>query len=127
MKKEDGFILFLNLMLISLIGLFIPLLIQQNQINYRITTQRALSSQYRAAAESGIEYLLYKLEDDSQLPINEEIALKKDLKIRVSVEEGDNNYRLSSISTGNSDYFIIEAVVEKDSLNIVEKIIRRSD
>ncbi len=127
MKKEDGFILFLNLMLISLIGLFIPLLIQQNQINYRITTQRALSSQQRAAAESGIEYLLFKLEDDPQLPINEEIALKKDLKIRVSVEEGDTSYRLSSISTGDSDYFIIEAAVEKGSLKIIEKIIRRSD
>ncbi len=126
-NDDSGYVLFLALMIISLIGLFVPLLIQQNQINYRITADRALLSQYRTAAEAGIEYLLYKLENNVELPFSEEIILDEQIKISVSGEEGDNCYKLFSSAGEDSKKIIVEVSVEKEGLNLYDKIIRRSD
>lgn len=126
-NDNSGYVLFLALMFISLIGLFVPLLIQQNQINYKITADRALLSQYRTAAEAGIEYLLYKLENSAELPISEDIVLADQINISVSGEEGDSCYKLVSSAGEDSTKFIVEVSVGKEELNLFNKIIRRSD
>jgi hypothetical protein len=126
-NDNGGYVLFLALMIISLIGLFVPLMIQQNQINYKITADRALLSQYRTAAEAGIEYLLYKLENNAELPFSEEIILADQIKISVNGEEGDSYYRLFSSAGEDSKKFIVEVSVGKEELNLIDKINRRSD
>jgi len=126
-NDDHGYVLFLLLLFISLLGLFVPLLIQQNQINYKITADRALISQYRAAAEAGIEYLLYRLEKNRELPLSEEIMLTEQIKISVSGEEGDNCYKLFSSAGGDSTKFIVEVSVGKEDFVLLNKIIRRSD
>ncbi|MFW6001377.1 MAG: hypothetical protein ACOCQE_03300 [Halanaerobium sp.] len=126
-NDNNGYILFLALMLISLIGLFVPLLIQQNQINYKITADRAVLSQHRTAAEAGIEYLLYKLENNAELPISEEIVLADQINIRLSGEEADSCYKLISSAGEESRKFIVELSVGKEELNQFNKIIRRGD
>ena len=126
-NDNSGYVLFLAVMLISLIGLFVPLLIQQNQINYKITADRALLSQYRAAAEAGIEYLLHKLENNAELPLSEEIELAEQINISVRGEEGDSCYKLYSSAGEESTKFIVEVSVGKEDLVLLNKIIRRSD
>jgi hypothetical protein len=126
-NDNSGYILLLALMLISLIGLFVPLLIQQNQINYKITADRAVLSQHRAAAEAGIEYLLYKLENNAELPISEEIMLAERINIRLRGEEADSYYKLLSSVGEESRKIIVEVSVGKEGLNQFNKIIRRSD
>ena len=124
-KSNNGYILLLNLILITLIGLFIPLLIQQHQINFKITRNRAAASQYREAAAAGLEYQLYFLEEKSIL-LDQELNLKEDLKIKIKGEETANYYYLRAFA-GKDNQYISEMKVDKIDLRIINKKLYRSD
>mgnify|MGYP006288361961 CR=1 FL=1 len=122
--NENGYILFINLVIITLLGLFIPLLIQQQQINFKITQGREKAVESREAAEAGLEYQLYLLEKENRL-VDEEIYLKENLKIKVKGKEDDNFIYLHALVGKNNPYFS-EIKISKESLKIINKIIFRS-
>lgn len=125
MKENKGYILLLNLILITLLGLLIPLLIQQHQINFKITNNRATASQHQEAAAAGLEYQLYFLEKKSIL-IDQELSLKEDLKINLKGEETADYYYLRA-SVGKDNQYLSEMKIDKENLSIINKKIYRSD
>lgn len=81
LKNQAGYVLFLNLILITLIALFIPLVIQEQKINYRILSSRIKAAQNKEAVESGLQYQLYFLKNKSQL-CNQKIYLDNEIELR---------------------------------------------
>lgn len=80
LKNQAGYVLFLNLILITLIALFIPLVIQEQKINYRILSSRIKAAQNKEAVESGLQYQLYFLKNKSQL-CNQKIYLDNEIEL----------------------------------------------
>ena len=58
-NNQSGYILFINLILITLIALFIPLLLQQQRLNFRILNNRISDTQNKMVVESALQYQLY--------------------------------------------------------------------
>ncbi|RAK11042.1 hypothetical protein C8C77_10320 [Halanaerobium saccharolyticum] len=124
-EKKDGYVLFMNLILITLIGLFIPLLIQQQKLNYRILNNRISAAQNKEAVESALQYQLYFFEKENLL-LDEDINLSEEIKITIKGKEDDNFiYLTAEIDSGIP--YIAEMTMEKESLKIVNKIIYRSE
>jgi len=93
LKNQSGYVLFLNLILITLIALFIPLLIQEQKINYRILSSRIKAAQNKEAVESGLQYQLYVLKKDNLL-CDEMIMINNKIKLRIKGEE-DQDFFIS--------------------------------
>ena len=125
LSSDRGFVLFLNLILITLIGLFIPLLIQQQKINYRILQNRITASQNIEAVEAGLQYQLYFLKEE-ELLLAENLELNSQLKVELLGEEDDNFIYLTASLAGSIPYNA-ELKLEKESLKIIEKKIYRSE
>lgn len=126
-QNDKGYIIYLNLVLISLIALFIPLLIQQQYLNHQISRQRAYSSQNRAAVEAGLEYILYQINAGVELPLAEELYLAEELKVNIRGEEGEEYNYFYSESTNKNNKYLIEITVDKENLSIINKKISRGD
>ncbi|ADQ14839.1 hypothetical protein [Halanaerobium hydrogeniformans] len=124
---NKGYIIYLNLVLISLIALFIPLLMQQQYLNHQISSQRVYSSQNRAAVEAGVEYISYQLAAGVELPLAEELYLDEDLKINIRGEEGEEYYYFYSEAANKNNKYLVEITVDKDNLSIINKKISRGD
>lgn len=124
-KSNKGFILFINLILITLIGLFIPLLIQQQKINYRILQRRITASQNIEAVEAGLNYQLYFLKKEDLL-LSETLKLSEEIKVEILGKEEDNFIYLTAGVEGSIPYKA-ELKLEKENLKIIEKKIYRSD
>lgn len=125
LKNNQGFVLFINLVLITLIGLFIPLLIQQQKINYRILQYRITDSQNKEAVESALQYQLYFLKKEGLL-LAESLELKSQLKVDLLGEEDDNFIYLTASLAGSIPYNA-ELKLEKENLKVIEKKIYRSE
>lgn len=126
-QNDKGYIIYLNLVLISLIALFIPLLIQQQYLNHQISRQRAYSSQNRAAVEAGLEYILYQINAGVELPLAEELYLAEELKVNIRGEEGEEYNYFYSEATNKNNKYLIEITVDKENLSIINKKISRGD
>lgn len=124
---NKGYIIYLNLVLISLIALFIPLLMQQQYINYKISRQRVYSSQNRAAAEAGTEFLLHQLNAGAELPLADELYLDEDLKVNIRGKAGEEYYYFYSEAANKNNKYLIEMTLDKDNLSIINKKINRGD
>ena len=125
LSGNRGFVLFINLILITLIGLFIPLLIQQQKINYRILQNRITASQNIEAVEAGLQYQLYFFKEE-ELLLAENLQLNSQLKVELLGEEDDNFIYLTASLAGSIPYNA-ELKLEKESLKIIEKKIYRSE
>jgi hypothetical protein len=123
--NNRGYVLFINLILITLIGLFIPLLIQQQKINYRILNNRITAAQNIEAVESGLQYQLYFLKEENLL-LDQKLDLSQKIEVELKGEEDDNFIYLSA-SLNDKIPYSAEMKLEKDSLKIIEKIIYRSE
>ena len=123
--NNSGYVLFINLILITLIGLFIPLLIQQQKINYRILNNRITAAQNKEAVESGLQYQLYFLKEENLL-LDQKLDLSQKIEVELKGEEDDNFIYLSA-SLNDKIPYSAEMKLEKDSLKIIEKIIYRSE
>lgn len=110
-NENSGYILFLNLILITLLALFIPLLIQQHKINYRILNNRIIAAQKKEAVEAGLEYQLYHLKKNNLL-LEEIINLNEDIEISIQGEEDDTYFYLKAKVVAEPDY-ISELKVKK--------------
>lgn len=124
-NSNRGYVLFLNLILITLIGLFIPLLIQQQKINYRILNNRIAASQNKEAVESALQYQLYFLKEKNML-LDEKLYLSEKLEVKLKGKEDDNFIYLAASLNDQIPYFA-EMKLEKEDLKIIEKKIYRSD
>lgn len=118
-KYEKGYILFINLILISLIGLFIPLLIQQQQLNFRILNSRTELLKLKTAAESAVEYQLFNLREKNKL-MDEEFILNKEIKINILGKEEIDFYLLKAEILADISY-ISEMKVDKVNHSILTK------
>lgn len=123
-NSESGYILFINLILISLLGLFIPLMIQQQYINYRILNSRIKVLENKTAVESAVEYQRFLLKNNKLA--DDEIFIHNNLRIKLSGEEGETEYYLEAESRSDIPY-LCQMTVKKDGLKIINKKIYRRD
>lgn len=124
-KQDRGYVLFINLILITLIGLFIPLLIQQQKINYQILNNRITAAQNMEAVESGLQYQLYFLNKENLL-LDETIKFNDKIELILKGRE-DDNFIYLSVSLDDDIAYDAEMKLEKESRKIIEKIIYRSE
>ena len=124
-NNQSGYILFINLILITLIALFIPLLIQQQKLNFRILNNRAAAAQNKEAVESALQYQLYYLQNENLL-LEDKIILDGKLEIAIKGEEDDNYIYLKAELIGEPIYRS-EMKIEKESLQVINKKIYRSE
>lgn len=124
-NENSGYILFLNLILITLFALFIPVLIQQHKINYRILNNRIIAAQKKEAVEAGLEYQLYHLKKNNML-LEEIINLNEEIEISIRGEEDDSYFYLRAEVAAEPDY-ISELKIKKNNLEVVSKKIFRSE
>ncbi|MGM0500071.1 MAG: hypothetical protein ACQERL_07700 [Bacillota bacterium] len=125
LNNQAGYVLFLNLILITLIALFIPLLIQEQRINYRILDNRIKAAQNKEAVESGLQYQLYILKKENLL-CDEKIMLNNKIKLRIKGEEDLDFYYFYTYLDGLIPY-TAEMQINKDDLKILDKKIYRSE
>lgn len=123
-NNNSGYVLFINLILISLLGLFIPLIIQQQYINYRILSSRIKVLENKTAVESAVEYQRFLLKNNKLA--DDEVFIYNKLRIKISGEEGERNYYLKAESRSDIPY-ICQMTVKKDNLKIINKKIYRRD
>ncbi len=124
-KQDRGYILFVNLILITLMGLFIPLLIQQQKINYQILNNRITAAQNMEAVESGLQYQLYFLNKENLL-LDKTIKFNEKIELILKGKE-DDNFIYLSVSLDDDISYDAEMKLEKESRKIIEKIIYRSE
>ncbi|SFL09026.1 hypothetical protein [Halanaerobium salsuginis] len=125
MFKNSGYILILNLILLSLILLFIPILVQIERINFKITNNRQFCSQNKIAALSGIEYQLYLLKDKQTLS-KRKLILNDKLTIDIEGGEKNDYYLLESAAGKIGNGYRVIAQIDKENLEVITKtIIRR--
>ena len=124
-NNQSGYILFINLILITLIALFIPLLIQQQKLNFRILNNRAAAAQNKEAVESALQYQLYYLQNENLL-LEDKIILDGKLEIAIKGEEDDNYIYLKAELIGDPIYRS-EMKIEKESLKVINKKRYRSE
>ena len=124
-KNCGGYILFINLILIMLLGLFIPLLVQQQRLNYRILNIRIEAAQNKEAVESALEYQLYFLKKDNLL-LDKTISFSEKIEVKIKGEEDTDFVYLTAYLESETPYNA-QMKLEKDSLKIVEKKIYRSE
>lgn len=124
-NKQGGYILFINLILIILIGLFIPLLIQQQHLNFKILNNRIKAAQNMEAVESGLQYQLYYLKKENQL-LDEQLVFSGNLKVLLRGREDDKFIYLKSSLVDGITY-LSEMKIEKNSLKIIHKKTYRSE
>jgi len=125
LKNQSGYVLFLNLILITLIALFIPLLIQEQKINYRILSSRIKAAQNKEAVESGLQYQLYVLKKDNLL-CDEMIMINNKIKLRIKGEEDQDFFYFYTYLDDLIPY-TAEMQINKDDLKILDKKIYRSE
>jgi hypothetical protein len=125
LKNQSGYVLFLNLILITLIALFIPLLIQEQKINYRILNSRIKAAQNKEAVESGLQYQLYVLKKDNLL-CDEIIMINNKIKLRIKGEEDQDFFYFYTYLDDLIPY-TAEMQINKDDLKILDKKIYRSE
>lgn len=124
-NKQGGYILFINLILIILIGLFIPLLIQQQHLNFKILNNRIKAAQNMEAVESGLQYQLYYLKKENQL-LDEQLVFSGNLKVLLRGREDEKFIYLKSSLVDGITY-LSEMKIEKNSLKIIHKKTYRSE
>jgi len=124
-NNDRGYILFLNLILIMLIGLFIPLLIQQQKINYQILNNRITAAQNKEAVASALQYQLYFLKKENLL-LDEKLNLSGKIEVKLKGKEDDNFIYLSA-SLNDRISYKGEMKLEKKDLKIIKKKIYRSE
>lgn len=124
-NNNSGYVLFINLILITLIGLFIPLLIQQQKLNYQILRNRITAAQNMEAVESGLQYQLYFLNKENLL-LDETINLNHNLEIKIKGKEDDNFIYLSAVLEAKISYKA-QMKLAKEDRKIIEKKIYRSE
>jgi hypothetical protein len=125
LNNHAGYVLFLNLILITLIALFIPLLIQKQRINYRILDNRIKVAQNIEAVESGLQYQLYILKKENLL-CDEKIMINNKIELQIKGEEEPDFYYLYTYLDGLIPY-TAEMKINKDDLKILNKKIYRSE
>lgn len=119
-----GYILLINLMLITLIGLIIPLIIQQQFINFRIINNRILLLKNKSVVESALDYQYYFLKEENSL-INDFFQFNQE-KIELTGKE-ENDYYFLKAEIDNEIPYTSEMTVEKENLKILKQITYRSD
>ncbi len=124
-KNQSGYVLFLNLILISLIALFIPLLIQEQKINYRILSSRIKAAQSKEAVASGLQYQLYIMKNDNLL-CDETIIINNEIELRIKGEEDSDSFYFYTYLDDLIPY-TAEMQLNKDDLKILDKKIYRSE
>ena len=125
LNSQSGYVLFLNIILISLIALFIPLLIQEQRINYRILENRIKASQNKEAVESGLQYQLYILKKENLL-CDEIIMINNKIELRIKGEEDQDFFYFYTYLDDLIPY-TAEMQINKDDLKILDKKIYRSE
>lgn len=125
MKNNKGYVLILNLILITLISLFIPLLMQKQRLSFKILNNRKLALKNKAAVESALEYQYYLLEKNNIL-CDENFKFKDDVEIKIKGKELEDVYLIKAESQ-NENPLLAEMKIEKESLKIVNKKLYRSD
>jgi len=124
-NQNSGYVLFINLILITLIGLFIPLLIQQQKINYHILNNRITAAQNIEAVESALQYQLYFLKNENLL-LDEIIKFDGKIEVKIKGKE-DHKFIYLAAEMENDSSYTAQIKLEKESRKIVEKIIYRSE
>ena len=124
-KNNQGYVLFINLIMIMLLGLFIPLIIQQQQINYKILNNRISSAQNIEAVESGLQYQLYFLNKENLL-LDKKFKFNEKIELKLKGKE-DDNFIYLSVSLNDDNSYYAEMKLEKESKKIIEKKIYRSE
>jgi len=125
LNSQSGYVLFLNIILISLIALFIPLLIQEQRINYRILDNRIKAAQNKEAVESGLQYQLYILKKENLL-CDEIIMINNKIELRIKGEEDQDFFYFYTYLDDLIPY-TAEMQINKDDLKILDKKIYRSE
>jgi hypothetical protein len=125
LNNQSGYVLFLNLILITLIALFIPLLIQEQKVNYRILSNRIKATQNKEAVESGLQYQLYFLKNENLL-CDKKIILNNKIELRIKGKE-DNDFFYFYTYLDDLIPYTAEMRLKKDDLKIIDKKIYRSE
>jgi len=123
--NQSGYILFINLILITLIALFIPLLLQQQILNFRILNNRITDTQNKEAVESALQYQLYYLKKENLL-LKDNIILNSKFEIAIQGEE-DENYIYLKAELVDDPSYRSEMKIEKESLKVINKKRYRSE
>lgn len=124
-SNQSGYILFINLILITLIALFMPLLIQQQRLNFKILNNRKTAAQNKEAVESALQYQYYYLKNEDLL-LKEKIMLDSNLEIAIMGKEDDEYFYLTAELVGNPIYRS-EMKIEKEGLRVINKKTYRSE
>lgn len=117
--SEKGYVLFVNLIFIALISLFIPLLIQQQQLNFRILNSRVEVLKLKSAVESAVQYQLYNLKEKNML-LDQDLKLNNGVKVEILGREELDFYLLRAEILTDIAY-ISELKVAKNNYEILAK------
>lgn len=124
-NKESGYILFLNLLLITLIALFIPLLIQQQRLNFKILNNRKKSAQNQEIVNSALEYQFYFYKT-KEILLKDSIVLNKKFKVFILGKEVDK-FIYFKAKLSSDPCYEAEMKIRKNSLEVIYKKIYRSE
>jgi len=124
-NNQSGYILFINLILITLIALFIPLLLQQQRLNFRILNNRISDTQNKEVVESALQYQLYYFKKENLL-LKDNIILNSEFEIAIQGEE-DENYIYLKAELVDDPSYRSEMKIEKESLKVINKKRYRSE
>lgn len=130
MHRQDGYILIFNMLIISLLGIFIPVLAQNNYINYQLSKNKDISARELQAAEGGGEYILYLLENNLEIEKNFSLTVDKDISLDCSFDSDNLNGREVYIficRSNTKNCCQLTLVVNKEDLKIIDKKITRGD
>lgn len=124
-NNQAGYILLLNLFLITIISLFIPLLIQQQKLNFIILNNRKKSAQNREIVDSALNYQLHYFKNKKTL-LDDVIILENKFKVFVLGKEVDD-FVYFKARLNNNPVYESEMKIRKSDLKIIYKKIYRSE
>ncbi|ADO77028.1 hypothetical protein [Halanaerobium praevalens] len=124
-NNQAGYILLLNLLLITMISLFIPLLVQQQKLNFMILNNRKKSAQNREIVDSALQYQLYHFKEKKIL-LDDQFILENKFKVFVLGEE-DDDFVYFKARLNNNPAYESEMKIRKSNMETIYKKIYRSE
>ncbi|MGM0603314.1 MAG: hypothetical protein ACQESS_08380 [Bacillota bacterium] len=130
LHKQSGYILIFNILIISLLGIFIPVVAQNNYINYQLSKNKNISARGIQAVEGGAEYVLYLLQNNRQVEKEFSLILDDNLKLDCSFSSGNADGKevyFFSCKTSSKNCCQLSMIINKEDLKIIDKNIARGD
>lgn len=118
------------MLIISLLGIFIPVLAQNNYINYQLSKNKDISAREIQAAEGGGEYILYLLENDLEIQKNFSLTVDKNISLDCSFDSDNLNGEevyIFKCRNNTKNCCQLTMVINKKNLKIIDKKITRGD